>query len=103
MTIITRRKALNIYTRSRLSSARSRADAAWKLHISDRTLARYELEESEPPPDIVSRMADLYEDPCLEGQYCSEICAIGRKRKSGGRKEKTSACLAALPRETVHN
>lgn len=79
MSEVTCQKLPNMYTMSRLKAKKSRFDAAWELHISDRTLARYELAESIPPPDIVDNMAKVYSHPGLTAIYCSDVCPIGQK------------------------
>lgn len=56
----------------------SRAGAAELLGVSESTVSDYELGLTKViPPDIVVKMADLYNAPELRNYYCCEICPIG--------------------------
>lgn len=69
----------NIYKTARLGAEKSRLDASFELHIANSTLARYEMDEVVPSPDVVDAMAVLYAARDLTAVYCSEICPIGIK------------------------
>ncbi len=56
----------------------SREEAAYRLYIGSRTLADYESGRTVAPPDVVMRMAEVYEEPTLTADYCSTICPIGQ-------------------------
>ena len=77
MTLGTRHKDPNLYTASRCRVDMTRFDASLDLHLSDRTLARYELDEAVPPPGVVQAMGQLYKDPLLPVRYCTEVCPLG--------------------------
>lgn len=57
----------------------SREKAAEKLHISVASLARYETNESEPNPEVVYNMSQVFKDPNLRRKYCSTCCMIGKE------------------------
>lgn len=78
MTEITCQNTPNIYKLARTGANLSRYDAAWALHISDRTLARYELGDAVPFPEIVLRMQKVYGNRILYARHCSEMCPIGK-------------------------
>lgn len=77
MTLGTRQKGLNMYTAPRCRVDMTRFDAAIDLHLSDRTLARYELGEAIPPPETVLAMSRVYRDPLLPIKHCAEVCPLG--------------------------
>lgn len=56
----------------------SREEAAHRLYIGTRTLADYELGRTVAPPDVVMRMAEVYQEPALTADYCSKVCPIGQ-------------------------
>lgn len=56
----------------------SREEAAQKLFIGTRTLSDYESGRTIAPPDVVLRMAEVYQQPELTADYCSKICPIGQ-------------------------
>lgn len=76
----------NAYCEARLEAARrnyslnSREGASEMLYISDRSLADYERGLITPPPDVVMRMAEVYEAPELLNHYCACECPAGRGR-----------------------
>ena len=53
-------------------------EAAFRLHVAPRTLAKYEAGENTPPPEVVVAMSRQYHAPELTALYCRENCAIGR-------------------------
>lgn len=57
----------------------SREEAAHRLYIGTRTLADYESGRTIAPPDVVLRMAEVYQEPTLMADYCSNVCPIGQK------------------------
>ena len=76
----------NVYFRSRKSAAKyndklySREGAAELLGISSSTLSDYELGLTKTiPPDMVVKMADLYNAPDLCNRYCNRECPIGSR------------------------
>lgn len=85
----------NIYKMARNGVGKSRLDAAYELHLSDRTLARYELDESVPSPDVVDAMAVLYAARDLTAVYCSDICPNGKPRPGIAPVNKKTASQAA--------
>lgn len=56
----------------------SREEASFRLHIGCRTLADYEAGRTVAPPDVVLRMAEVYGQPDLPADYCSNVCPIGQ-------------------------
>lgn len=81
MTKVTR---VNIYRKARNIAKKSRFEAAGELYMSDRTLARYELDETVPSPESVARMAQAYNAPWLTKKYCCNVCEIGRRKGPDG-------------------
>lgn len=74
----------NPFCRSRLAAAQynerlmSKEGAAEMLGISVSTLSDYELGLTKiVPPDMVLKMADLYNAPELRNYYCREVCPLG--------------------------
>ncbi len=57
----------------------SREQAAFKLHIGSRTLTSYETGQTMVPPEVVLKMAEVYERPDLPANYCAMMCPIGQK------------------------
>lgn len=74
----------NIYYKCRKEAASfnenlfSRERASEILGISVSTLSNYELGLTNPPVDIVVKMAELYNAPQITGRYCKNACPIGR-------------------------
>ncbi len=56
----------------------SREEASFRLHIGCRTLADYEAGRTVAPPDVVLRMAEVYDQPDLPADYCANLCPIGQ-------------------------
>ena len=57
---------------------RSKEGAAEMLGVSTSTLSDYELGLTKNvPPDMVIKMADLYNAPELQNYYCTEMCPLG--------------------------
>lgn len=83
---------------ARKSVGLSREAAAAELYIGTRTLGAYEAGETQAPPDVVTRMAELYRRPDLLDWYCSERCPIGQKvaHRYGQRRELATAVLGLL-------
>lgn len=50
---------------ARNATGLSREEAAHRLYVGSRTLADYELGKTIAPPDVVLRMADVYQEPEL--------------------------------------
>lgn len=74
----------NMFCRSRLAAAEynerlySKEGAAELLGVSVSTLSDYELGLTKVvPPDMVVKMADLYNAPELRNLYCREMCPLG--------------------------
>ena len=80
----------NVYCEARLAAARrsydlnSREGASERLYISDRSLADYERGLTTPPPDVVMRMAEVYEAPELINHYCACECPAERAARAPG-------------------
>lgn len=56
----------------------SKEGASELLGISVSTLSDYELGITKViPPDMVLKMADLYNAPELENHYCTDVCPLG--------------------------
>jgi len=64
--------------KARNAAKLSREEAAHRLYVGSRTLADYELGRTVPPPDVVLRMAEVYQEPELTADYCAKICPIGQ-------------------------
>ena len=77
-------KKENIYREARETYNRTtdkpfnREEAAELLHLSPATLGRYETDESDPAPDVVYAMSQIYQNPVLRRIHCSEYCPIGK-------------------------
>lgn len=57
----------------------SKEGASELLGISVSTLSDYELGITKViPPDMVLKMADLYNAPELENHYCTSMCPLGK-------------------------
>jgi len=56
----------------------SREEAAHRIYIGTRTLADYETGRTVAPPDVVMRMAEVYQEPALTADYCAKVCPIGQ-------------------------
>lgn len=74
----------NPFCKARLEAAKyndrlfSKEGAAELLGISASTLSDYELGITKiVPPDMVLKMADLYNAPELRNYYCRELCPLG--------------------------
>jgi len=67
-----------MYKRARNKRKMSLEEASFRCHIGRRTLCKYEAGESIPPPDVVLRMSEVYQEPILTQRYCRE-CPIGQK------------------------
>lgn len=57
----------------------NREEAAERLHVSPATLGRYETDESDPSPEVVYAMSQIYQNPVLRRRHCSEYCLIGKE------------------------
>ena len=74
------RENKTIYQKLREENDLTRENAAELLEfISEDRLERIENEKSEPAPEDVIRMAEVYKAPELCNYYCSHKCPIGRK------------------------
>ena len=74
------RENKTIYQKLREENDLTREKAAELLEfISEDRLERIENEKSEPAPEDVIRMAEVYKAPELCNYYCSHECPIGRK------------------------
>lgn len=74
----------NRFCQARLAAAKynerlySKEGAAELLGVSVSTLSDYELGLTKiVPPDMVMKMADLYNAPELRNYYCREMCPLG--------------------------
>lgn len=74
----------NRFCQARLAAAQynerlfSKEGAAELLGVSVSTLSDYELGITKSvPPDMVLKMADLYNAPELRNYYCREMCPLG--------------------------
>ncbi len=74
----------NPFCKARLAAAEynerlfSKEGAAELLGVSVSTLSDYELGLTKIiPPDMVVKMASLYNAPELENYYCTEVCPLG--------------------------
>ncbi|MFL0197332.1 helix-turn-helix domain-containing protein [Clostridium sp. WILCCON 0269] len=75
----------NVYMKARLKAAeyndrlKSREKAADILGVHESSLTNYEKDLlKQIPPDVVVRMADLYNAPELMHHYCCNECPIGK-------------------------
>ena len=74
------RENKTIYQKLREENDLTREKAAELLEfISEDRLERIENEKSEPAPEDVIRMAEVYKAPELCNYYCSHECPIGLK------------------------
>ena len=74
----------NPFCKARLAAAQynerllSKEGASELLGVSVSTLSDYELGLTKSiPPDMVVKMASLYNAPELENHYCTEMCPLG--------------------------
>ena len=74
----------NPFCKARVAAAQynerlfSKEGAAELLGVSVSTLSDYELGLTKSiPPDMVVKMASLYNAPELENHYCTEMCPLG--------------------------
>lgn len=74
----------NPFCQARLEAAKynerlcSKEGAAELLGVSVSTLSDYELGLTKViPPDMIVKMAELYNAPELENYYCTEMCPLG--------------------------
>ncbi len=56
----------------------TREEAAHRIFVGTRTLADYELGRTIAPPDVVMKMAEVYQEPTLPADYCAKVCPIGQ-------------------------
>ena len=74
------RENKNIYFRLREEMGWTRAKASEELDtITEDRIEKIEYEKSEPRPDEVVRMAEVYKAPQLRNYYCANQCPIGMK------------------------
>lgn len=64
--------------KARNAAKLSREEAAHRIYIGTRTLADYESGRTVAPPDVVMRMAEVYQEPTLPADYCAMVCPIGQ-------------------------
>lgn len=76
----TKRETQNIYQSARIGAGLTQEAAAEQLHVSPRSVQKYESGEQTPPPDIVARMAQTYAAPWLNNWYCVHQCPLGCER-----------------------
>ncbi len=67
-----------MYRFARKKAGITLAEAAFRVHVAPRTLAKYEAGENAPPPEVVLAMSREYHAPELVARYCRERCAIGQ-------------------------
>ena len=67
-----------MFRTARNATGLSREEAAHRLYVGTRTLSDYEACKTIAPPEVVKRMADVYQEPELTADYCSKICPIGQ-------------------------
>jgi Helix-turn-helix. len=67
-----------VYKRARKRARLTIEEAAFRLHVAPRTLAKYEAGENTPPPEVVLAMSREYRAPELVARYCRQNCAIGQ-------------------------
>lgn len=66
-----------MYREGRKDAKLCTEEAAFRLHVSPRMLAKYESGETVPPPEVVLAMGREYERPEMAQRYCREHCPIG--------------------------
>ena len=64
--------------KARNATKLSREEAAHRIFVGTRTLADYELGRTIAPPDVVMKMAQVYQEPALPADYCAKVCPIGQ-------------------------
>ena len=76
--------AANMFCQARYEAAKSnerlssREGAAEEIGIDRTRLARIELGSTIPYQEEVLLMADCYKAPELKGNYCSQMCPLGK-------------------------
>ena len=84
MSKIATKAADNMFCQARYEAAKfnerlsSREGAAEELGIDRTRLARIELGSTIPYQEVVLLMADCYRAPELKGNYCREMCPLGK-------------------------
>jgi len=63
---------------ARNNAGLSREEAAHRLYVGSRTLADYESGRTIAPPDVIMKMAEVYQEPMLPADYCAKVCPIGQ-------------------------
>lgn len=93
----------NPFCKARLEAAKynerlySKEGAAELLGVSVSTLSDYELGITKIiPPDMVLKMADLYNAPELKNYYCTEICPLGFEMPRAEVVDLDRICVRAL-------
>lgn len=75
----------------------SKEGAAELLGVSVSTLSDYELGITKTiPPDMVLKMADLYNAPELRNYYCTELCPLGYEMQRAEVVDLDRICVRAL-------
>lgn len=75
----------------------SKEGASELLGISVSTLSDYELGITKViPPDMVLKMADLYNAPELENHYCTSMCPLGWDKPKAGLADLDRISIKAL-------
>lgn len=69
---------MSMLREARLQIGLSQEKAAVMLCTTARTLAKYEKNIIDPPPDFIVRASRLYKKP-LTFYYCMNLCPIGRE------------------------
>jgi len=64
--------------KARNAAKLSREEAAHRIYIGSRTLADYESGRTIAPPEVVMKMAEVYQEPALPADYCAKVCPIGQ-------------------------
>src|SRR3712207_2508329 len=67
-----------MYKSARKKKELSIEEAAYKLHIANRTLSNYENYQTLPPPEVVLEMNRVYNNPNMTLIYCKRYCPIGK-------------------------
>lgn len=70
-----------MYKEARKQAGLSLDEAAYRLSVAPRTLAKYEAGELRVPCEIVVKMAEIYREPELVAWHCATQCAAGRLLK----------------------
>lgn len=91
-----------MYTEARKEAGKTQEGACFEIHIGLRTLQNYEKGTAVPPPEVVAKMAEVYDMPELPINYCTTCCAIGKSYHYRPEENSLGASIVGLIKELGH-